>query len=299
MVTRASLDLEIALDEGSRVSAEAKDGASILGAILLTRQAADAAERALRERRSFPKWADASKRDARAVLKVFRHLGGYGKAVIIKKSSETASSYRATAERELTEDRRRLREISRASGQESPEYPTSPHLFLRTTAFAGVLPIREVAVHQAIISGLDKRANTLSVGLNVLLDKDSTPPQILEAMANGIRRFASEFRRFRYGDAQMNVECHLDTFEGRDESEQASLILVDYINGIIATSVFPKYQHRSISREVAAELYKELENYGKQNHTVSVKEIGIADLEEMTRKAGAESQEDFKRLGLS
>lgn len=109
---------------------------------------------------------------------------------------------------------------------------------------------------------------------------------------------AADFRGFQHKSIKMAVNCEVADVLFEPETSRASLMVVDYLCGIIAATTFPKYSHANITKQEALGFRSVLEDYGKKNKTLSIISASLSEVEEYVDKAGKESLKDFRELGL-
>ncbi len=292
MPFRTTLDLEIALDEGSRVN-PVGSGACVVGSVLLPGRVIEDAESALRTVPPLPKWQTASLSNALFVVDAIEKTGAYAQTLVITKDQSSSELYRRVAARVLPEDKQRAQWWWAATGEAEKAYSLSPDLFLRHSAFRFVLPIGEVVAHYAIRHRLNRYGPRLKVNLDVYLDKDDTPELMLGFLRRGLELQAEGFRVFSAKGVTMNVACVLRRFEMRPETARASLMLADYSNGIVAAGANERYQH-SIPRADIAALLQRLHLIRAQHKTQGFYEMSLAQLAANAELASIEAQKSFE-----
>jgi hypothetical protein len=238
MQSHATIEADLALDEGSQVNLGRRDPFSVAGCVILFDRDRDRLQEVVRSR-SVPKWKNATSAHVEALLEVFE-------------STQARALVRIF---ERTEDGlRRLKETLEEAIRREKEVAEHAQLFLKNTSFDEsadsifrlvLLGSAAAFLHKAsveeVVRTLPKTfIDVARVAFKVWIDRYSAPDSHVLGIRGAFARFADTERRDY--ERLPKIEYKFCGAALVPETERASLILVDHLTGIVASQTIPKYR---------------------------------------------------------
>ncbi len=295
MGQKAILDVEMGFDEGTRYAALSRDEFLVFGCAALAGDVIAEVDTAIRGR-GVPKWRDANVDDARFMVDLFRRRYGFGVILIVQKDGPTSREFASTVNGLLVEDHERMQNVDATLGGPTHDYPINVDLYLRSAAYSRIFGFREVIRHYAVTKNCRRHGPTLMVDVYVYFDRDNTSKDLIDGLQRKSSGLIEAHQHVEHEGWRMAARCKLRAFEMQPEHAKPSLLLVDYLNGIVAASEIEKYQHARISRDEVQRLRRQLEEYGQRDHTFSIMRATIGELTKGAVKSGDEAQRNYKAL---
>jgi ferritin len=238
MQSHATIEADLALDEGSQVNLGRRDPFSVAGCVVLFDRDRDRLREVVSSR-SVPKWKNATSAHVEAILDVFE-------------STQARALVRIF---ERTEDGlRRLKEALEEAIRHEKEVAQVAQLFLKDTSFDesadGIFRLVLLGSAAAFLykASVEEVVRTLPktfidvarLAFRVWIDRYSAPDSHVHAVRGAFARYAGTERKAF--ERLPKIEFQFCGAELVEETQHASLILVDHLTGIVASQTIPKYQ---------------------------------------------------------
>jgi hypothetical protein len=238
MQSRATIEAEVALDEGSRANLAGSHPFSVAGCVVLFDNDRDRVRKVVASQ-SVPKWKNAAPAHVESILGAFESTQARALVRLFERSEDGV---------------RRLKEaIERASGREK-EVAEQAQLFLKDPSFdrgaeglfhlmlfASVSPLLYKASVEEVVRTMPKKfIDVVHVVFTVYIDEYDAPESHLRAVRGAFARYAETERRVY--ESLPKIEFEFRSASLAKETDQASLILVDHLSGIIASQTIPGYR---------------------------------------------------------
>lgn len=238
MQSTATIEADLALDEGSQVNLTRRDPFSFSGSVVLFDRDRDRL-RELVSARSSPKWKNATPADVETLIEFFES----SQARALVRVFERTEDGLATLKEALEEAIRRETEVARQAQLflKNADFDKSADGIFRLVLLGAAAAFLYKASVEEVVRTLPKRLiDVVRVAFRVWIDKYDAPESHVLAVRGAFARYAGTERR-QY-QSLPKIEFEFRGAEFASESDQASLILVDHLTGILASQIVSKYR---------------------------------------------------------
>lgn len=255
MLSRATIEAEVALDEGSRANLEGRHPFSVAGCVVVF----DGDRERLRKvvsSQSVPKWKRSTPAHVESILGAFESTQTRALVRIFERTEEGVRRLTAAIKQALARETE-VAEHARLFLKD-PRFDRSPERLFHLMLFASASPLLYKASVEEVVRTLPKKfIDVVRVVFTVYIDEYDAPKSHLEAVRGAFSRYALTERR---GYASLpKIEFEFQNANLAKETDQASLILVDHLSGIVASQTIPGYRlPDGLSGAPAAEWYDRL-----------------------------------------
>lgn len=238
MESHATIEADLALDEGSQVNLTRRDPFSFSGSVVLFDRDRDRL-REIVSARSLPKWKNSTPAHVETLIEFFE--SGQARALV--------------RVFERTEDGlRNLKEALEEAIRRETDVACQAQLFLKNANFdksadgifrlvllgAAAAFLYKASVEEVVRTMPKRLIDVVRVAFRVWIDKYDAPESHVRAVQGAFSRYAGA-KRQQY-QTLPRIEFEFRGAEFARESDQASLILVDHLTGIVASQTVRGYR---------------------------------------------------------
>lgn len=238
MLSRATMEAEVALDEGSRANLEGRHPFSVAGCVVVFDGDRDRLRKVVSSQ-SIPKWKLSAPAHVDSILGAFESTQARALVRIFERTEEGVRRLTDAIKQALAHETE-VAEHARLFLKD-PTFDRSPEGLFHLMLFASASPLLYKAAVEEVVRTLPKKfIDVVRVVFTVYIDKYDAAKSHLEAVRGAFARYAQTERR-AYARLP-KIEFEFRSANLAMEKDQASLILVDHLSGIIASQTIPGYR---------------------------------------------------------